>query len=179
MPQRLELLGTPRLIDTATGEVLLSGVPAAILAFLHVVERPVSRKDLATLFWPGKPERSSRHGLRQALHRIRAATGDEKLDGADPLELESPWFDSDYDACMMPVFNMLSRLPVLAVPAGLAESGVPAGVQIVARTYDDPRVFHVGAVLEATMPWLDCAERRPRLPEGNGESPGRGAFGLQ
>ena len=88
-------------------------------------------------------------------------------------------FDSDYDACMMPVFNMLSRLPVLAVPAGLAESGVPAGVQIVARAYDDPRVFHVGAVLEATMPWLDCAERRPRLPEGNGESPGRGAFGLQ
>lgn len=72
--------------------------------------------------------------------------------------------DSDYDACMMPVFNMLSRLPVLAVPAGITPSGVPAGVQIAARTYDDPRVFHVANALEKAQPWLDCKERRPALP---------------
>jgi aspartyl-tRNA(Asn)/glutamyl-tRNA(Gln) amidotransferase subunit A len=64
---------------------------------------------------------------------------------------------------MMPVFNMLSRLPVLAVPAGVGESGVPAGVQIVARAYDDPRVFHVASALEEVMPWLDSTQRRPQL----------------
>ena len=71
--------------------------------------------------------------------------------------------DSDYDAGLMPVFNMLSRLPVLAVPAGLTESGIPSGVQIVARAYDDPRVFHVASALERAMPWLDCEPRRPVL----------------
>lgn len=71
--------------------------------------------------------------------------------------------DSDYDLCLMPVFNMLSRLPVLAVPAGLTPTGVPAGVQIVARAYDDPRVFHVASALESAMPLLDCEQRRPNL----------------
>ncbi|NNC81716.1 MAG: amidase [Acidimicrobiales bacterium] len=84
----------------------------------------------------------------------------------DRMMVQSRDIDSDYDACMMPVFNMLSRLPVLAVPAGLTESRVPAGVQIVARAYDDPRVFHVASALEEAMPWLDCTQRRPKLALG-------------
>jgi hypothetical protein len=35
-------------------------------------------------------------------------------------------------------FNLLSRHPVLAVPSGLADNGVPTGVQIVGRTFDEP-----------------------------------------
>jgi aspartyl-tRNA(Asn)/glutamyl-tRNA(Gln) amidotransferase subunit A len=38
---------------------------------------------------------------------------------------------------------------VLALPSGLAADGVPTGVQVVGRTYDDPMVFRVGAALEA------------------------------
>ena len=72
-------------------------------------------------------------------------------------------FDSDYEFSLMPQFNMLSRLPVLAVPAGIAANGLPVGIQIVGRSYDDPRVFHVAAALEQAAPWLDCTERRPAL----------------
>ncbi len=72
-------------------------------------------------------------------------------------------FDSDYDCNLQTVFNMLSRLPVLAVPAGIAANGLPSGVQIAARAFDDPRVFHVASLLERTMPWLDRDERRPRF----------------
>lgn len=50
-------------------------------------------------------------------------------------------------------FNMLSPLPVLAVPSGVADNGVPTGLQIVASPYDDRTGFRVGAAVEARRPW--------------------------
>jgi Asp-tRNA(Asn)/Glu-tRNA(Gln) amidotransferase A subunit family amidase len=47
------------------------------------------------------------------------------------------------------------------VPAGFATNGVPVGVQIVGRRYDDLTPFRVGAALERARPWLDVPERRP------------------
>ncbi|MGB7242402.1 MAG: amidase [Sulfitobacter sp.] len=90
----------------------------------------------------------------------------------DMYAQQKPWdriaigdrdFDSDYDLNTQAVFNMLSRLPVLAVPAGIGSNGRPVSVQIVARAFDDPRVFHVARVLEQSMPWLDNEARRPVL----------------
>ena len=71
--------------------------------------------------------------------------------------------DSDYECSLMPQFNMLSRLPVLAVPAGTADNGLPVGIQIIGRSYDDVRPFRVAAALERVAPWMDCARRRPPL----------------
>jgi amidase len=47
----------------------------------------------------------------------------------------------------------MSRCPVLNVPSGFADNGVPTGVQIAARTYDDAMAFRVGAAIEAARPW--------------------------
>lgn len=55
-------------------------------------------------------------------------------------------------------FNMLSPLPVLAVPSGVATNGIPTGIQIVGRPYDDLTTFRIGAALEAQRPWQS---RRP------------------
>jgi Asp-tRNA(Asn)/Glu-tRNA(Gln) amidotransferase A subunit family amidase len=71
--------------------------------------------------------------------------------------------DSDYECSLMPQFNMLSRLPVLAVPAGVADSGLPVGIQIVGRSYDDARPFRIAAALERSAPWMDVPSRRPNL----------------
>jgi amidase len=68
-----------------------------------------------------------------------------------------------FDGIMTVPFNVFSRCPVLAVPSGFADNGVPTGVQIVGRTYDDETVFRVGAALEGTRPWLDAEQRRPGL----------------
>lgn len=57
-------------------------------------------------------------------------------------------------------FNMLSQLPVLSVPSGFAANGVPTGVQIVARSYDDLAVMRVARTLEEARPWADA---RPAL----------------
>ena len=55
---------------------------------------------------------------------------------------------------LTPLFNMLSSHPVLAVPSGRAKNGVPTGVQIVGKPYDDDMVFRIGLSLEAAAPDL-------------------------
>jgi aspartyl-tRNA(Asn)/glutamyl-tRNA(Gln) amidotransferase subunit A len=58
-------------------------------------------------------------------------------------------------------FNMCSRCPVLVVPCGRSRDGVPLGVQIVGRTYDDVSVFRAAAAFAAALPWFDAPSRRP------------------
>jgi amidase len=58
-----------------------------------------------------------------------------------------------------PVFNVMSRCPVLSVPSGRAANNVPTGLSIVGRTYDDETVFRLGAALERERPW----DERPPL----------------
>jgi len=59
-------------------------------------------------------------------------------------------------------FNMLSRCPVLSVPSGRAPNGVPTGIQIVGRAYDDQRVFSAALAFEQAGPWLARPADRPR-----------------
>ena len=64
-------------------------------------------------------------------------------------------------ALLTPLFNIASRCPVLNVPSGFADNGVPTGLQIVGRPYEDVSVFRAGAAFERLRPWLDAPERRP------------------
>src|SRR5690606_20309739 len=52
--------------------------------------------------------------------------------------------DGIFSSMMTIPFNVIGRVPVLAVPSGRAPNGVPTGVQIVGRTYDDATVFRIG-----------------------------------
>ena len=54
-------------------------------------------------------------------------------------------------ACQTVPFNVANRHPVLSVPSGRASNGVPTGVQVVARPYDDVTVFEVGAAAEREL----------------------------
>jgi Asp-tRNA(Asn)/Glu-tRNA(Gln) amidotransferase A subunit family amidase len=60
-------------------------------------------------------------------------------------------------------FNIISRVPVLNVPSGLALNGVPTGVQIVGRTYDDVTPFRLGSALEAAQNLWDSEIWKPLL----------------
>jgi aspartyl-tRNA(Asn)/glutamyl-tRNA(Gln) amidotransferase subunit A len=60
-------------------------------------------------------------------------------------------------------FNICSRCPVMSVPSGFSRDGVPTGVQIVGRPYQDRQVVHLAYVLEERRPWLDSPEHRPPL----------------
>ena len=66
--------------------------------------------------------------------------------------------DRQFTCYMTTPFNVFSACPVLAVPSGVASSnGVPTGIQIVARTYDDVTAFRIGAALERVRPWTGLA----------------------
>ncbi len=60
-------------------------------------------------------------------------------------------------------YDVFSRVPALAVPSGFAANGVPTGVQVIARTFDDPAVFRVAAALERRRPLYGSSETRPVL----------------
>ena len=47
--------------------------------------------------------------------------------------------------CMTNPFNMLSRCSVISVPSGFDSNGLPTGIQIVGRTYDDVSVIRAAA----------------------------------
>lgn len=82
------------------------------------------------------------------------------FDPAGPdLEIAGRPVAADYGWMLTYPFNMLSPLPAIAVPSGEAASGVPTGVQIVGRPYQDLSVFRAAAALEAARPW----SRRPDL----------------
>ncbi len=75
-----------------------------------------------------------------------------------PLEVGGVTLPKYFDALLTPVFNMFSRCPVLNVPSGFADNGIPTGVQIVGRTFDDVTTFRVGRALERARPfWGDRA----------------------
>jgi aspartyl-tRNA(Asn)/glutamyl-tRNA(Gln) amidotransferase subunit A len=66
-------------------------------------------------------------------------------------------------ACQTVPFNIASRHPVLSVPSGRAANGVPTGVQVVARPYDDVTAFHVGAAAERELALTTSPSWRPAL----------------
>ena len=57
-------------------------------------------------------------------------------------------------------YNLLHQLPAMSVPSGFSSSGVPTGLHIAAKTYDDHTVFQAAAAYEAARPWR---ELRPNL----------------
>jgi amidase len=57
-------------------------------------------------------------------------------------------------------FNNMAWCPVMSVPSGFGATGMPTGLQIVGRTFDDPTVFRLAAAFEQARPWLD---KRPKI----------------
>ncbi len=86
-------------------------------------------------------------------------TGDDYVDHG--IEVDGRMLEPYAGIMMTLAFNVMSRCPVLAAPSGHAANGLPTGVQIVGRTYDELTPFRVGAALERARPWLDVPERRP------------------
>lgn len=85
-----------------------------------------------------------------------ATSGDYRIDGVV--------VDPEYGWVLTHHFNMLHYCPVMAVPSGFASTGVPTGIQIIGRTFDDPAVFKASLAYEAQCGgWLRSPSTRPRL----------------
>jgi aspartyl-tRNA(Asn)/glutamyl-tRNA(Gln) amidotransferase subunit A len=60
-------------------------------------------------------------------------------------------------------FNLAGNA-AMSVPCGTSpEDGLPVGLQIVARSLDEARMFRAGYAFERDLAWIDSPEGRPRL----------------
>jgi aspartyl-tRNA(Asn)/glutamyl-tRNA(Gln) amidotransferase subunit A len=67
---------------------------------------------------------------------------------SDPSRFESYRDDAVAVELMRMVAFNISGNPALAVPVGLNSAGLPIGVQIVGRAFDEKTVFRIGAAVE-------------------------------
>jgi Asp-tRNA(Asn)/Glu-tRNA(Gln) amidotransferase A subunit family amidase len=98
------------------------------------------------------------HAALAAIHRRHRALIGPGF-GVSQLRAGDDCLDVDiYDMLLTAVFNVCSRSPVLSVPSGSTSDGVPTGIQIAARPYDDVSAFRIGAALERVRPWPQIAD---------------------
>jgi Asp-tRNA(Asn)/Glu-tRNA(Gln) amidotransferase A subunit family amidase len=86
-----------------------------------------------------------------------------EYDTGDTIEVNGKPVARWLDVMMTLPFNIASRCPVLNVPSGRSKAGVPTGLSIVGKTYDDVTAFRVAAAHEERLPWLTAAGPRPVL----------------
>jgi len=83
---------------------------------------------------------------------------------AGGLMIDGEEVDPEFGYSTTHQFNMLGTCPVVSVPSGLSSKGVPTGVQIVGKPYDDAMVFKAALAFEAARgSWYDTTEMRPAL----------------
>jgi amidase len=74
----------------------------------------------------------------------------------DPLDknfsIEGRVVDAEYGWVLTHPFNMLHHCPVVSVPSGRDSHGVPTGIQIIGRTFDDAAVIGAALQYEAAAP---------------------------
>lgn len=84
----------------------------------------------------------------------------------DAIEINGQAVDAKFGWVMTYPFNMLSRCPVLVIPAGRAENNVPIGLQLVGPTYEDERVFQTAMAYQNSFsaeesPFISALNRPP------------------
>ena len=93
---------------------------------------------------------------------IPAVAADHRM-FAEDFEIDGKRVDAEFGYSTTHQFNMLPNCPVLSVPSGFASSGVPTGIQIVGRTFDDLSVYRAGmAYVKARGFWYQSPELRPQ-----------------
>jgi aspartyl-tRNA(Asn)/glutamyl-tRNA(Gln) amidotransferase subunit A len=125
-------------------------------------------RSLGALLFTGQDYVAAQRRRRQLIHDMQpiyeqfdvflapAATGPApRLDAHNTINF---W---RYPNVLTP-FNVTSG-PALSVNGGFSGSGLPLGVQLVGRPFDDARILNVGAALEAS---LDLKSMRPDVEPG-------------
>lgn len=74
-----------------------------------------------------------------------------------PTEIDGRPVDREAGSAFTYPFNLTGQ-PAISVPCGFTSAGLPVGLQLVGRRFDDLTVLRVAAAFERVQPW---AHRRP------------------
>ena len=87
-----------------------------------------------------------------------AVTNRKDGNTAGPAEINGEKIDPLIGWCMTYLINFIGY-PAATVPAGLADNGLPVGMQIVGRQHADADVFAASAEFERRRPWMETYGR--------------------
>jgi len=97
-----------------------------------------------------------------------------------PSEVEGQSVDPFIGWCLTYPINFTGH-PSASLPAGLTPDGLPVGLQLVGRRFEDATVLAASAALERALPWAGSyrglLETDASAGEGAGPGGGRGASG--
>ncbi len=170
------MIEIPELVHTLDVEFMIVGIEAAAYHSRLLRTRPEQiSPTIRQLFTIGTVVPSSYY-LRALQARLvirdalRAAFEHHRLDGMVTPTLPSTAAGADQDTFEYPdgttedvtaayvrttaPFN-LSGQPALSVPCGFDRLGLPIGLQIAGRPFDEATVLQVGAAYEAATPWIN------------------------
>ncbi len=86
---------------------------------------------------------------------VAALTADG--DFLDGITVGDRSFDHYWQGHMTVPFNICNRAPVVNVPSGMADCGIPTGLQVVGHPFADRSAFDVAAAVEQLLPWTGLA----------------------
>ena len=93
-----------------------------------------------------------REGAGSDVGAGHSAGGDGPGSEAGGVRLEHYW-----QSHMTMPFNICNRVPIVNVPSGMADCGIPTGLQVIAHPFDDRAAFDVAAAVEQLVPWTGLA----------------------
>jgi len=114
-------------------------------------------------------EHNAQNAVRTAMYEaVETAIGDYDalvcptlavppfpLTEPDPTEIAGEPANGTLTDWSLPwVFNLTGH-PVVSVPAGLTDNGLPVGMQIVGNRYTEQRLLAVARAFERVNPWID------------------------
>lgn len=68
---------------------------------------------------------------------------------------------SPYNAGALTIPANISGFPAISIPAGLSESGLPIGLQAIARRHEDALLLDLAYAMEKAQPWPLAAPEAP------------------
>jgi Asp-tRNA(Asn)/Glu-tRNA(Gln) amidotransferase A subunit family amidase len=101
--------------------------------------------------------------ILQRCHALLCPTMAHPAPKVGGKDTEYDWMDEQgrfHGLDVTSVFNFVSQCPALSVPAGFTKGGLPIGLEVVARRYEDLTALTIGKALEIARPW---AQERPKI----------------
>ena len=82
------------------------------------------------------------------------------------FEIAGRHVDPEFGYSMTHQFNLLGSCPAITIPSGQTKQGVPTGLQIVGKPFDDLTVIRTAWAFEiAAGSWFSTEASRPRFLE--------------
>ena len=100
---------------------------------------------------------------------VAAVKADQSMWDAD-FEIAGRRVDAEFGYSLTHQFNLLGRCPAISIPSGQTRIGLPTGLQIVGKPFDDLAVIRTAWAFQAAAePWFSTQASRPNLSERQGE----------